>query len=179
MTHFRLQLEFAPHARRVSYAKLALLLVSVLLFVAAAVLFGLKLTTNARQARSLAAMDNSANTPATITPRASRPDPAELARVTLVRKTAHSLGTPWTALLAALEAAPTNVALLSVEPSAATRSVALTAEAANAKEMLDYLRALQSDNRLSNVTLVSHQVQVQAPGSPTRFQIQGNWKGNP
>jgi Tfp pilus assembly protein PilN len=87
--------------------------------------------------------------------------------------------TPWADLLEALETAPDNLALLSVEPSAAKRSISLTAEAASPKDMLNYLRALQSDQRLSGVLLVSHQVQVQAPGAPLRFQIQGTWGGSP
>jgi Tfp pilus assembly protein PilN len=41
--------------------------------------------------------------------------------------------------------------------------------------MLAYLRSLQADSRLSNVLLVSHQVQAQAPGTPLRFQLEAHW----
>jgi Tfp pilus assembly protein PilN len=175
MKNARLQLEFAPRSRRASTRGLALLLVSALLFAASVAEVGRALAGNARQARTVAEMEGQGNASAPVTPRASRLEPAELSRVQLVRQTARSLMTPWLDLLEALESAPANVALLSVEPSAAKRSIALTAEAANAADMLEYLRALQGDKRLSGVTLVSHQVQAQAPGSPLRFQIQATW----
>ena len=171
----RLQLEFATRSRRASPRGLALLLVSALLFAASAALVGRALAGNARQARAVAAIGGLQVASAPLGMRGNRPDPADLARAQLVRQTARSLMTPWLDLLEALESAPSNVALLSVEPSAAKRSIALTAEAASATEMLDYLRALQSDKRLSGVTLVSHQVQAQAPGAPLRFQIQASW----
>jgi hypothetical protein len=81
--------------------------------------------------------------------------------------------------LTALEKAPSNVALLAVEPSAAKRSLSLTAEAANSAQMLNYIQALQGDNHLSDVILVSHQVQLQAPGAPIRFQVRANWGETP
>jgi Tfp pilus assembly protein PilN len=67
------------------------------------------------------------------------------------------------------------VALLAVEPSAARRSVRLSAEARDAQAMLAWLQALQRDARLAQVLLVSHQVQTQTPGTPVRFQIQASW----
>ena len=179
MTRVRLRLEFAPNARRTSLASLALLLAGVLLFALAALQLGRTLADNASQARNVAEMDGKRNTVAPAAAHPPRADPAELARVQFVRQTSRSLMTPWADLLEALETAPNNVALLSVEPSAAKRSISLTAEAASPKDMLNYLRALQSDQRLSGVLLVSHQVQVQAPGAPLRFQIQGTWGGIP
>jgi len=175
MRHSRLQLEFAPRSRRASSRGLAFLLLSLLLFAASTALVGRTLAGNARQSRALSAIGGPSNTAASMATRASRIDPTDLARAELVRHTSRSLTTPWLDLVEVLESAPSNVALLSVEPSAAKRSVALTAEAAGSTEMLDYLRALQSDKRLSNVTLVSHQVQAQAPGAPLRFQIQASW----
>lgn len=177
MTTVRLRLEFAPHAHRTSPTSLALLLAGVLLFTVAILLFGLTLAENARHTRHLAAMDVNRKTVAPAPP--PRADPAELSRVQFVRQTSRSLMTPWADLLAALETAPANVALLSVEPSATKRSISLTAEAASPADMLNYLQALQSDNRLVGALLTSHQVQIQAPGTPVRFQIQANWGGTP
>ena len=78
--------------------------------------------------------------------------------------------------LSALEAAPhENVALLGIEPSIAKQQVRLTAEARDPEAMLDYVAALQADPRLSQVVLVSHQVQTQAAGKPVRFQMQSAW----
>lgn len=177
MSSARLHIEFAPHARRTTPAGLALLLAGLLLFGVALLLFGWNLAENARQRRDLAAMDSSRSAAGPVLP--PRPDAAELARAKFVRQTSRNLMTPWAELLAALESAPANVALLSVEPSAAKRSVSLTAEAANPADMLNYLQALQKDHRLEGALLASHQVQVQAPGAPIRFQVQANWGGTP
>lgn len=104
-----------------------------------------------------------------------KPDPKDVAGALIARQTVRSLNTPWADLLEGLENAPTNVAVLVLEPSAAKRSLSITAEAANPEQMLDYLSALQSDARFSNVSLVSHQRQIQAPGTPLRFQLRANW----
>ncbi len=173
----RLQLEFSPHARRISTRSLALLLGGVLLFIVAALLAGQALTENARQSRYLAARETNRQTLAAAAP--EHPDPAQLAREQFMRKTSRSLTTPWAELLATLEQAPANVALLSVEPSVAKHSLALTAEAATQQDMFNYLRALQRDNRLARALLTSHQIQVQAPGAPLRFQIQASWGDMP
>jgi len=174
-----LTLDFAPGARRFRPARLAFLMVSLLTSAAAAWLLGQTLAGNSRQADELARLTQSHSAPIAPAARPPRVDPAELARVQFVRQTSQILMTPWGDLLAALESAPPNVAILSIEPSATRRSVALTAEAANPKAMLDYVRALQGDARLSGVVLVSHQVQLQAAGSPLRFQVQARWGGHP
>jgi Tfp pilus assembly protein PilN len=102
--------------------------------------------------------------------------PAELQgfrNAALVRSQLH---TPWPNLLKLLEAVPMeNIAVLSVEPVAARRQLRLSAEAKNIPTMLDYLAFLQRQPALRHVTLMSHQVQQQAPGSPVRFQIQAQW----
>jgi Tfp pilus assembly protein PilN len=103
-------------------------------------------------------------------------DPKEQQRERAIQSITHGLATPWADLFAALEAAPTQaVALMAIEPTVANRSVRLTGEARDAQAMLGYLAALQHDVRLSQVVLVSHQVQAQAPGTPVRFAIQALW----
>ena len=64
------------------------------------------------------------------------------------------------------------MALLAIEPSIQRQQVRLTAEARQPEAMLDYVAALQSDTRLSQVVLLSHQVQALSPGQPVRFQMQ-------
>ncbi len=87
----------------------------------------------------------------------------------------RELQVPWPNLLGALEAATgRNVALLAVEPSAARQEVRIMAEARNSDAMLDYLDTLRAQS-LKDVTLVSHQIQVQAPGAPFRFQVRAHW----
>jgi hypothetical protein len=90
---------------------------------------------------------------------------------------ARELQVPWAELLAALESVPIpEVALLGVEPSAQRRVVRITAEAKNPNAMLDYLQALHG-RQFSDVWLLSHQLEVQTPGTPTRFIVQLKWSG--
>lgn len=175
MSRTRLQLEFAPDARRSSTMGGLLLLVALLLFAVLAIQVGHRLYTNAQQREAMSKLDRSERPAARKTQASVRSDPRETARLQWVRQTSRHLTTPWADLFAALESAPSSVALLVVEPAAATRSVSLTAEAANATEMLNYLQALQDDARFANVVLVSHAVQAQTPGSPLRFQLRANW----
>jgi Tfp pilus assembly protein PilN len=107
-------------------------------------------------------------------------DPHEAARRREVARVAQGLQVPWADLLGALEAASgESVALLTVEPSTQQQTVRLTAEARDPHSMLRYLSTLQGDARLSQVVLVSHAVQTQAPGTPVRFQLQAHWGAQP
>lgn len=109
-------------------------------------------------------------------PRQPVADPKQIARERALRDATRGLTTPWADLFAALEGAPTDaVALLSIEPNVPNRSVRLGAEARDAKAMLSYLAVLQHDVRLAQVVLITHQVQLQTPGTPVRFQIQALW----
>lgn len=105
-------------------------------------------------------------------------DPQEVARTRAATQAATELQMPWSELLSALETAPTkDIAVLSIEPSAARRSVKLIAEAKHPQAMLSYLAALQKDKRLAQVTLTQHVVQSQTAGTPVRFQLQAYWGG--
>jgi len=178
MKNVRLDLDFAPQRRKVSLAALGLLAAAILIFALTALQAGFKLAENARQS-SLIANANSATNRSTAPVRPVRPSPSETARIKFVRQTSQTLATPWADLLMVLESAPSNVALLQLDPSASKRNLSLTAEAAGPAEMLNYLQTLQSDKRLSNVVLVSHQVQLQAPGTPWRFKVRANWGETP
>jgi Tfp pilus assembly protein PilN len=126
--------------------------------------------------RALEAERVHADTP----PPSAKPDQRQLALARTTRQVTANLNTPWSGLLTALgSSARKDVALLAVEPSAAKRSVRLTAEARDDDEMIAYLATLQSDPRLKAVFLASHQVQTQAPGTPVRFQIQALWGDAP
>jgi len=89
---------------------------------------------------------------------------------------ARDLQIPWADMLAALESVKTKeVALLAVEPSATRHNVHITAEAKNTDAMLDYVDALRGPS-FPDVSLSSHQVQVQTPGAPVRFVVQARWR---
>lgn len=90
---------------------------------------------------------------------------------------ARELQVPWAEMLASLESVPTpDVVLLGVEPSAQRKVLRITAEAKNPSSMLDYLEALRG-KQFSDVWLMSHQIEAQTPGAPTRFIVQLKWNG--
>ena len=172
-----LHIDFAPGARRVSHAGRLLLLAGIVLLAAG-------LTQSARlvatRERAQATFDSGDARRAGGRAVAAKPDAREVALVRATRKVTSDLATPWARLLGSLGSIPgSNVALLSVEPTVARRSVRLTAEARDASDMLAYVAALQRDSRLSSVVLVSHQLQAQAPGTPIRFQVQAQWGESP
>jgi hypothetical protein len=87
----------------------------------------------------------------------------------------RDLSVPWPDLMATFEsAARSNVALLAVEPASNRNEVRFAGEAKSSEAMFDYLDALRGET-LREVTLVSHQVQAQTPGTPIRFQGQALW----
>jgi Tfp pilus assembly protein PilN len=172
----RLTLEFAPGAVQVSWLGRTMLLASLALLAYVLVQLGQTWSVKNRALADLSALDVGRSASTEGKTNTVKADPAQLAGARAARQVAQSLMTPWSSLLDSLGSAPTQaVALLSVEPSVAKHSVRLTAEARDLHEMLVYVAALQQDARLASVVLVSHQVQVQAPGTPVRFQIQAEW----
>ncbi len=174
-----LHIDFAPGARRAPHAGRWLVLAG-----GALLAFGLfqsaQLFAVRAQAQAGIRDIDAQRTAGAAPPAPARADARQVALVRATRQVSGNLATPWSRLLTSLGSTAGNeVALLSIEPSVAKRSVRLTAEARDATEMLAYLAALQHDNRLSSVVLVSHQVQVQAPGTPVRFQVQGQWGDAP
>lgn len=174
-----IRIDFAPGARSRAQGGRLLLAAGVLVLGAtlvAAVRLGVERDRALASARATEAelQHNSAPVPP------AKPDARQAALVRTSAQVAASLDTPWSGLLGSLGAtARKDVALLGVEPSAAKRSVRLTAEARDDAEMLAYLAALQHDPRLSSAVLTSHQLQSQAPGAPVRFQIQAQWGATP
>lgn len=87
------------------------------------------------------------------------------------------LALPWATLVRALERASTrDVALLQLQPDADARLVKLTAEARHRAAMFDYVRRLASTEGLSEVHVVSHEVQVDDPQRPVQFAVQASMK---
>jgi Tfp pilus assembly protein PilN len=175
-----LHLDFAPASRRVRLPGMALLALGGVAFVAVAGIWNEAWSAHAAQQRTLATLERQDADATTRSGRAAKADPVEVAREQAMRRVARGLQTPWIDLLGAIEAAPRNaVALLAVEPSKAQQVVRLTAEARDLQAMVGYLAALQTDRRLAQVVLTSHQVLTQAPGAPVRFQIQASWGAAP
>ena len=176
----RITFDFAPAARRAQPLGVALAGLGALAMVFGGLVWGEAWSAQKSQSDALAAIRSQEAEAATQSGRITPPTASEVARSRATLRVAHGLQTPWSDLLNALESAPhDNVALLAIEPSLQKQTVRLTAEARQPEAMLDYLAALQSDARISHLTLVSHQVQTQAPGKPVRFQLQAVWGAAP
>jgi Tfp pilus assembly protein PilN len=109
----------------------------------------------------------------------AEPTPAERAEITQARAASTQLNYPWDAVFDAIEKAQhPDVALLSIDPKSKTGQIRLTAEAKDAAAMTSYIANLQHSPMLGRALLTSHQMQIQQPGTPLRFQVLAQWKGN-
>jgi Tfp pilus assembly protein PilN len=125
----------------------------------------------------LAQLRARAAVPAVI-PVALRQPPLPEAQANAVNATILQLNLPWRALHDAVQAAtPQSVALLSLEPDARKQTLRITAETRTSDEMIDYVQALQQQERFSSVTLARHEINDQDPNHPIRFQVDAQWRG--
>lgn len=86
------------------------------------------------------------------------------------------LALPWEALFTALEQTRTpRVKLLSIEPNAKQHKLHLTAQAAEAQDMLDYVRLLEQQPMLKNVLLRQHE----RDEAGVSFTIDAAWELKP
>jgi hypothetical protein len=116
--------------------------------------------------------------------RSSQRDPAQVARADGLSKeaggVARELGTPWTKLLAELEAAGRDsteqIALLSVEPDHAKHNVRITGESRDLPMVLAYLERLQTSALLRYPMLDTHDVKADDPQHPVRFALTAEWR---
>ena len=96
---------------------------------------------------------------------------------------AVQLGTPWTPLLAELEAAShdsaSDIALLSVEPDESKHIVRVTGESRDLTRVLAYLGRLQSSALLRYPMLESHELRSDDPQRPVRFALSAEWRQLP
>ena len=119
--------------------------------------------------------------------RHNRPNPGADARAAgfaeAAGRMASDLGTPWTALLAELEAASRDtsgkVAVLSIEPDAVKHNVHITAEAKDLPLALGYVERLQASQLLRYPMLDSHEVKADDPQKPVRFAMTAEWREAP
>jgi Tfp pilus assembly protein PilN len=89
----------------------------------------------------------------------------------------RQLTLPWGSLAESVESAATkDVALLQLQPDAQQRLLHLTAEARHQEAMLEYLRRLAATRVLTDVHVVSHQVQLENPQHPIQFAVQASFR---
>ena len=114
-------------------------------------------------------------------------DPAADRRVlglsTEAGRVAEELGSPWTRLLAELEAASgdtsSQVAVLSIEPDHAKRLVHLTGESRDLPMAIAYVERLQKSALLRYPMLDSHDLKTDDPQHPVRFALSAEWREAP
>jgi len=87
------------------------------------------------------------------------------------------MNVPWNALFHELEAVgDEGVALLAIQPDAATRQVRISGEARKLDAVLGYVARLEAREGLRNVYLVGHEVR-DVPRRPVAFSVSAEWKG--
>jgi predicted dinucleotide-binding enzyme len=92
------------------------------------------------------------------------------------RNVVGHLTVPWDRLFAALEAIQEKqVALLSITPNVQKRQIRIYAEAKTLADMLAYHRGLEESAAFAEVALTEHEVQLQDPEKPVRFNILATW----
>jgi hypothetical protein len=88
----------------------------------------------------------------------------------------EQLSFPWNKLFQAIEEnSGEDMALLSIQPDLAARTVMLDAESRNWSGMVSYIKRLEEDRFFSNVHVVSHQTQQSDPQRPVRFKLSCTW----
>jgi len=72
-------------------------------------------------------------------------------------------------------AAGKDVALLAIQPDKHKGEVVIGGEAKDVAAMLNYMRRLNDARQLSEVVLLSHQIEQQDPQKPVRFNLSAKW----
>jgi hypothetical protein len=86
------------------------------------------------------------------------------------------LGLKWDGIFGAIAAAHRkDVALLGLVPEPDKGIVKITAEAKNFSVMLDYVKRLEEQPELGEVSLQSHNMQNRLPQKPVRFVVMAVW----
>jgi hypothetical protein len=125
----------------------------------------------ARLSDSLRASDANAGAPR----RAPPPEEYAAARDTIAR-----LSMPWSNIFRALESARSeNVALLAIEPDAASGALSITGEATSYPAALTYVAWLSHEKTLRDVRLAKHEIRQGEPRRPVSFTVSALWKDAP
>lgn len=83
---------------------------------------------------------------------------------------------PWETLFDAIEHAATDeIALLSLQPNVASRTLRLSGEAKSMSELLDFVEALERELVFENVHLLNYKVKQDNPHRPIIFLLTAVW----
>ncbi len=103
--------------------------------------------------------------------------PEERRRQQQIEQLAGHLAAPWDSLLLLFEEhGAGRVALLRLEPDAATGIVHVLARARHPRAMMDYVTALEDDARLESVLLNHHELLRDVSGTPVEFSVNAVWR---
>lgn len=120
---------------------------------------------------------------AALAERKARPQPGEqlnTEQYAFARDTIRRLSMPWDRLFGALEAAQIDqVALISLEPDAESRSVSVAGEAKDYLAALSYVANLSEQRNLTGVHLMRHELRKAALPRPVAFTISAAWPDRP
>ena len=105
---------------------------------------------------------------------ASRLAPAQIAAA---NRAIRQLNLPWRDVFDALEeAASKEVSVVAIEPEAQHRTVRVSAEVANADDMVAFIRRLKQQPQFETVSLRTHRVEERDPNHPLRFTVEAVWR---
>jgi hypothetical protein len=94
------------------------------------------------------------------------------------RETIGRLSTPWNALFQTLEKARIDtVAIVSVEPDPAARTITIRGEAKDYLAALSFVANLREQPALQRVHLVRHETASSDPRRPLQFSVSASWGG--
>lgn len=100
-------------------------------------------------------------------------------QIDALNRSVRQLNLPWQPLLAAIEERLSeHVTLLSLEPDASARLLRLQAEAKSANDMVDFVEALNSDERFVSAKLTRHEINDSDRNRPYRFFLEAEWSGD-
>lgn len=102
---------------------------------------------------------------------------SEQEAIASARQVVDHLAVPWGRLFGALEQIEEkDVALLTIAPDVQKRQIRVYAEAKNLAAMLSYHKRLEESPVFAVVSLTEHEVQIQDPQKPVRFNITATWR---
>ena len=100
------------------------------------------------------------------------------ARALMINNAIVQLNIPWSDVFDAIETAtPNSIALISLEPDVKKQLLKGSAEALNSDAMIAYIELLKKQPLFVSVILLKHEVGVQDPYKPLRFEFEAQWQG--
>lgn len=107
-------------------------------------------------------------------------EPLSQEEFTAARDTIVRLSMPWSNIFRALESARSDdVALLAIEPDAASGALNISGEAKSYPAALTYVAWLAHEKTLRDVRLTKHEIRQGEPRRPVSFTVSALWRDGP